>query len=150
MIITRRQLSEMIAEAVKQRLYELKNDDSEGGDQQNKSMSKVDASNDDHEDVEKSPADGGESDDLEPEKKADKADAVDRKGEAGEEPSGAVNDEVSGKTVQGISIEPESSVLPGAKEVVFTFNESTDPLKLLITQTGAVKFFWRGQLFDMP
>lgn len=66
------------------------------------------------------------------------------------EPSGAVNDEVSGKTVQAVTIEPKSKVLPGAKEVVLSFNESTDALRILITSTGMVKFFWKGQLHDLP
>jgi hypothetical protein len=80
----------------------------------------------------------------------DDADAIDPEGDGGEEPSGAVNDELSGKTVQAITIEPKSKVLPGAKEVVITFNESTDALRILVTSTGTVKFFWRGQLHDIP
>lgn len=76
--------------------------------------------------------------------------AIDADGENGEEPSGAVNDEVSGKTVQAVTIEPKSKVLPGAKEIVIAFNESTDALRILVTPTGSVKFFWRGQLHDLP
>jgi hypothetical protein len=67
-----------------------------------------------------------------------------------DEPTGAVNDEISGKTVQALTIEPKSKVLPGAKEVVLAFNESTDALRILVTATGQVKFFWRGQLHDLP
>lgn len=67
-----------------------------------------------------------------------------------DEPSGAINDEVSGKTVQAVTIDPKSKVLPGAKEVVLAFNESTDALRILVTPTGMVKFFWRGQLHDLP
>lgn len=77
-------------------------------------------------------------------------DAVDSDGDGGEDATGAVNDEVSGKTVQAVTIEPKSKVLPGAKEVVIAFNESTDTLRILCTPTGTVKFFWRGQLFDIP
>lgn len=80
----------------------------------------------------------------------DEEDAIDAGGDAAEEPSGAINDEVSGKTVQAVTIEPKSKVLPGAKEVVLAFNESTDALRILVTPTGAVKFFWRGQLHDLP
>lgn len=80
----------------------------------------------------------------------DDADAIDPEGDGGEEPSGVVNNEVSGKTVQAITIEPKSKVLPGAKEIVFSFNESTDALRVLVTSTGTVKFFWRGQLHDIP
>lgn len=80
----------------------------------------------------------------------DDEEALDPDGDGGEKPSGAVNDEVAGKTVQAVTIEPKSKVLPGAKEVIITFNESTDPLRILCTSTGEVKFFWRGQLHDIP
>jgi len=80
----------------------------------------------------------------------DEEDAIDADGDAADEPSGAVNDEVSGKTVQAVTIEPKSKILPGSKEVVLAFNESTDPLRILVTPTGQVKFFWRGQLHDLP
>lgn len=89
-----------------------------------------------------------QADDEEEEQNAD--DAIDPEGDSGEEPSGAVNDEVSGKTVQAITIEPESEVLLGSKEIVLAFNESTDVLRICVTQTGEVKFFWRGQLHDLP
>lgn len=80
----------------------------------------------------------------------DDEEALDPDGDGGEDASGAVNDELSGKTVQAITVEPKSKVLPGAKEVVLTFNESTDALRILVTSTGQVKFFWRGQLHDIP
>lgn len=64
--------------------------------------------------------------------------------------TGAVNNEISGKTVQSVTIEPRSKLLPGAKEVVITFNETTDSLKILVTSNGAVKFGWRDQLHDLP
>lgn len=93
--------------------------------------------------------DGQEADD-EQQADDDEDDAIDADGDAAEEPSGAVNDEVSGKTVQAVTVEPKSKVLPGAKEIVLAFNESTDALRILVTPTGAVKFFWRGQLHDLP
>lgn len=64
--------------------------------------------------------------------------------------SGGIADEITGKTVQSLTINPKSKVLPGAKEVIFTFNEVSDPLKLLLTQTGQIKFFYRGKLSDLP
>lgn len=94
-----------------------------------------------------------ESDEEDSEEQADEDedDAVDAGGDASENPSGAVNNEVSGKTVQAITIEPKSELLKGAaKEVVITFNESTDPLRIIVTPTGQVKFAWRGQLHDLP
>lgn len=66
------------------------------------------------------------------------------------EGSGGLNDQLSGKTVQAITIEPKSKLLPGAKEVVISFNEVTDPLKILITSTGGTKFFYRGKISDIP
>lgn len=81
---------------------------------------------------------------------ADDAQAVDQEGKSGEEPSGAVNNETAGKTIQAITIEPESEQLPGAKEIVITFDETTEPLRMLVTPTGEVKFLWRGQLHDIP
>ena len=94
--------------------------------------------------------DGDEPDPEADDKADDEEDAIDQDGDSGDEPSGAVNDEVSGKTVQAVTIEPKSKVLPGAKEIVVAFNESTDALRILVTPTGQVKFFWRGQLHDIP
>lgn len=65
-------------------------------------------------------------------------------------PSGGIADEVVGKTVQSLTIEPKSKILPGAKEVVISFNESPDALRLLLTPTGQVKFFYRGKVSDIP
>ncbi len=81
--------------------------------------------------------------------------AIDGDGDGGEEPSGAINEATSGKTVQAVSIEPKSQVLPGAKEIVITFNETSDSLRIQITETGLVKFFWgvpprNGELHDLP
>lgn len=68
----------------------------------------------------------------------------------GAEGSGGLADEIVGKTVQALTIEPKSKLLPGAKEIVVAFKEVTDTLKILITSTGTVKFFYRGKLSDMP
>lgn len=105
------------------------------------------------------PIDGGMNDDedqdldSDSEEKAEKDqdDAVDADGTGGEKPSGAVNQGITGKTVQSITINPKSDVLKGAaKEVVITFNETTDPLRIIVTPTGMVEFFWGGQLHDIP
>jgi hypothetical protein len=76
-------------------------------------------------------------------------DDIEPDGEA-EDGGGELNDELAGKTIQSISLEPKSKVVAGAAEVVLTFNETTDPLKILVTKTGAVKFFYRGALHNMP
>lgn len=106
---------------------------------------------DQEEDPDGPAVDGGQPDpDAAQDDEEEEADAIDPEGDGGDEPSGVVNDELSGKTVQSVTIEPKSKVLPGAKEVVLSFNESTDTLRILITATGNVKFFWRGQLHDIP
>jgi hypothetical protein len=96
-------------------------------------------------------ADPGPTDPEEEDEGAeDEADAVDAMGDADSDPSGEVNEELSGKTVQAITIEPKSKVLPGAKEVVLAFNETTDALRILVTPTGKVVFFYRGKMHDLP
>jgi hypothetical protein len=67
-----------------------------------------------------------------------------------EDGGGELNDELSGKTIQSLSLEPKSKLVAGAAEIVLTFNETTDPLRVIVTKTGAVKFFYRGSLHNMP
>lgn len=59
-----------------------------------------------------------------------------------------IQQELEGKAIQGISFEPKSKVLPGAKEVVITFSNSTDPLKILISKSGEVKYFFKNALHN--
>lgn len=82
-------------------------------------------------------------------------DPVDPEAEEGDEepdatPGGDVNRLVAGKTVQSISIEPKSKLLPGAKEVTLTWNETPDPLKILVTATGQIKFAVGTNVYDLP
>ncbi len=63
--------------------------------------------------------------------------------ETGAEP-GTVAAELEKKTVESVSMEEDSKIMPGATEVVFTFRETPDALRLLITKTGKVKVFYRG------
>lgn len=154
MFIDRRQLAEIIAQEVREHLRGLVEGD-DGEDPPRKKPLTVDA--------EKSPSpkgdappgpsvrdgDGTDSDAPDDADPSDD-DALDTDGDAGEEPSGAIANDITGKSVQGISIEPDSKILPGAREVVLTFQESTDALHILVTPTGQMKFFWRGGLHDMP
>lgn len=81
----------------------------------------------------------------------DEQDALDGEGDADEEgTSGEINDAIQGLSVQSITIEPESLLLPGSKEVVLTFNEAPDVLRILVDQVGNVVFSWNGQLHDIP
>lgn len=141
MMITRKELAEIVAEEIKIRLRQLCE-----APEKPKTISA-----DQEEDPDDSD-DKPEQDLVDKDASADRdhEDAVDADGEGGEEPSGAVNSDLSGKTVQAISIEPESKILPGSKEIVVTFNESTDALRILVTATANVKFYWRGQLHDLP
>ena len=68
--------------------------------------------------------------------------------EGGEGKEKKVSEEIVGKTVQSISMEPKSKILPGAIEISVSFNEVTDALKILIPKSGAPKFFWRGSLHN--
>lgn len=178
MKITRRALSEMVAYEVRRRLRELVEKDEEdgkkkGGEGKPRKPSTADAEDspspkvgrpgsrataDTGDDIDGPAVDGerpdpvAQDDEMNGNDRPESDDdaAIDSDGDGGEEPSGIINDELSGKTVQALTIEPRSNVLPGAKEVVLSFNESTDTLRILVTQTGEVKFFWRGQLHDLP
>lgn len=57
---------------------------------------------------------------------------------------GKVSKEIVGKSVQSISFEPKSKLVPGAAEVVFTFDQVADPLRIVITKTGQIKYYFRG------
>lgn len=57
---------------------------------------------------------------------------------------GEIAQELTGKTIQSLTMNPKSKMMPGAQEIVLTFNEVTDPLKIFVTKTGAVKFFYKG------
>lgn len=156
MFINREKLTEIIAQEIRNRLRELAEaaDDSKGDDAKSKRPRKPTTA-----DAEDSPSPKGEGPpgpqvdpETDPGLNADPSDdeGIDAAGNAGEEPSGAVNNEISGKVVQAITIEPQSKVLPGAKEIVISFNDSTDALRILVTATGQAKFFWRNQLHDVP
>jgi hypothetical protein len=171
MNISRKRLAEIVTEEVRRRLRELVESDDD--DLPVKKVRKPGVSSADQEDPPdagnpESPnatvgspdasmgaPEGGDQPDADPDGPAvdgssPDPEAVDKGGDAGEDPSGSVSDELSGKTVQALSINPKSKILPGAKEIVMTFNETTDSLVVLVTGTGEVKFFWKGQLHDIP
>jgi hypothetical protein len=177
MYIDRHQLAEIITQEVRYRLTELAEAEAEGGDGSGKRKRPKKPST---ADAEVSPSPKGqppvgpgmepEDDGTEPDEPEDDAeppddaadasgdadDALDGEGDAGEDPTGAVNNEVAGKVIQAVTIEPQSKILPGAKEVVITFGDSSDALRILISKAGhddegpPVKFFWRGHIHDLP
>lgn len=72
------------------------------------------------------------------------ADATDGEEEADEVTGGKIADQLTGKTVQSISMEPKSKLLPGAQEIVVTFDQIPDPLRILVNKSGQVKFYFKG------
>jgi len=63
--------------------------------------------------------------------------------EPGAEP-GTVAAELEDRTIESISMEEDSKIMPGAAEIVMTFRENPDALRLLITKTGKIKIFYKG------
>jgi hypothetical protein len=76
----------------------------------------------------------------------------DEEGEEEEDASdvtgGKIADEVVGKSIQSLTMEPDSKTLPGAQEINITFSDSPEPLKILVTKTGQVKFLHHGGLHN--
>lgn len=70
---------------------------------------------------------------------------------AGEEPEvpGSVAADMQGKTIEDISVEEESDTIPGAKELVVSFQGEEDKLRVIMTPTGNFKFFWKGLHSDI-
>lgn len=60
------------------------------------------------------------------------------------EAGGKIADEVTGKSIQSITHEPKSKLMPGSQEIVLTFREISDPLRIIVTKSGIVKFFFKG------
>lgn len=63
--------------------------------------------------------------------------------------SGKLADDLVGKTVQSVTMEPKSKLIPGSQEVVLTFNEITDPLRIIVAKNGKLSFFFRGSLHNL-
>lgn len=172
MVIKRTRLMEIMVEEVKRGLYEADQADDDEEDPERKSATVASSDTDPTQGqppaegsggsvkgpnpgpVDQQADDGTQTDEPEPGHDEDDNSGNTDGRHDGEGPddeqTGAINNEVSGKTVQSLTIEPKSKLLPGAKEVIVSFNESTDALRILITPTGNVKFFWRGQLSDLP
>jgi hypothetical protein len=64
--------------------------------------------------------------------------------EAGAEDTEKVSDELVGKTIQSISANPKSKLMPGAMEIVLQFDQIPEPLKILVTKSGQVKYYFKG------
>lgn len=70
---------------------------------------------------------------------------------AGDEPEvpGSVAADMQGKTIESIEQVDESESIPGAKEVVLSFQGEEDKLRVIITPSGDVKYFWKGLHSDI-
>lgn len=65
---------------------------------------------------------------------------------AGEDPEvpGSVAADMQGKTIESIEQVDESDVVPGARELILSFDGESDKLRVIITPSGNVKYFWKG------
>jgi hypothetical protein len=70
---------------------------------------------------------------------------------AGEDPEvpGSVASDMQGKTIESISMDDESETIPGAKELVVSFQGEEDKLRVILTPSGNFKFFWKGLHSDI-
>lgn len=70
---------------------------------------------------------------------------------AGDEPElpGSVAGDIQGKTIDSIEHVDESDSIPGAQEVVVGFQGEEDKLRIIITPSGDVKYFWKGLHSDI-
>jgi hypothetical protein len=57
---------------------------------------------------------------------------------------GELSKDLEGKTVQSITMEPKSKILPGAQEITITFSQIPEPLRILVTKQGKVSFYHKG------
>lgn len=99
----------------------------------------------------KGPAKGSAPKDVPPEGAPDDANAPTPAGDDKEDLDAGktkISDDLAGKKVQSVTAEPVSKILPGSSEIVLTFDDTTDPLRIIITQSGGVKYFWRGALHN--
>ena len=58
-----------------------------------------------------------------------------------------IGSDLEGKQVQSITLQ-DSQVMKGAKEIVIQFQESPDPLHILFTKSGEVKFLYKNELHN--
>jgi hypothetical protein len=95
-------------------------------------------------DEEEKPADEDPADtDLEKQATGEES-ADEEDDEAGPADTDKVSDQLVGKTIQSVTANPKSKLMPGAMEIVIQFDQTPDPLKILVTKSGTVKYFYRG------
>jgi hypothetical protein len=57
-----------------------------------------------------------------------------------------IGDQIAGMTILSFTMEPRSKVVPGAIELNLQFKESPQPLRVLISKSGQVRFLYKGSL----
>jgi hypothetical protein len=61
---------------------------------------------------------------------------------------GGIADSINGKTIKSITMDPKSEMMPGAIEIAMEFQEIPDVLRMLVTQSGRIKFHFQGTLHN--
>lgn len=56
----------------------------------------------------------------------------------------SLSKDLEGKSIQSVVLDTKSKTLPGAKEVVISFNDTPEPLKILVQQNGNISFMFKG------
>ncbi len=78
-------------------------------------------------------------------------DSDDGTGEDDADPlAGKLSEELEGRRVQSLTVEPKSQKVPGASEIVVTFSDVPDPLRIIVTKTGEYRFSYKGALYNIP
>jgi hypothetical protein len=96
-------------------------------------------------DDEEKPSDEDPADtDLEKQAVGEKGADDEEDDEADVEDTEKVGDELVGKTIQSITANPKSKLMPGAMEIVLQFDQIPEPLKILVTKSGQVKYYFKG------
>ncbi|MHB8407974.1 MAG: hypothetical protein ACYDHY_07825 [Acidiferrobacterales bacterium] len=57
---------------------------------------------------------------------------------------GEIADKVAGQTVQSISLNPKSKLMPGAQEIEIQWAALPEPLKILVNKSGQIYFYMGG------
>ena len=66
-----------------------------------------------------------------------------------EEPEGSdIAKEIEGRSVQSITVNPTSKMMPGAQEIVIQFEEIPHPLRILIGKSGMIKYHFKGSIHN--
>lgn len=61
---------------------------------------------------------------------------------------GDISKDITGRSVQSITVNPESKMMPGAKEIVIQFEEIPHPLRILLGKSGLVKYHFKGAIHN--